>query len=934
MSKSKMKYIRAFAIAATFLGLLMSSLPLPPVHAANLTLPKDGWVTVEFVSSEAAFIDDVYLVRETDKFLLFNTKKTRVGTVAPKGGMGGDWGWHYKAGSVLEFKLFARTADPSVTYTWSSDPAKNSDGKNHVKTTTIDANTWKMEWEDKPIPPGADFDDAVMIVRIGGDRDGDGLWDSWETNGVDVDYDGTIDLPIHKPPYNADPDHKDIFLEIDWMETATHSHKPKQAAIDNVTEAFANAPIDAGGIDNPDGKPGITLHVDVSNKVPHQDHLDFPDKDGNLPPGVGNFDTVKAANFDPKRRSVYHYCIFAHDRGTVLGESGRAECPGNDLIVSLGGWNSGGYDLDHDGLPDKDVGTVMQQAGTLMHELGHNLNLRHGGGDEINYKPNYLSVMNYFFMFTGIPPTNRLDYSRKKLPKLDETSLDEWKGIQDGTDETMFYDPYANGRGGPHSSYTIKGNGPIDWDWDKKYEGASGTPPTPNVKVNINNDYDEDKKPIEPIYGILKGYDDWENVRLFFADTGDFEDGAHETPHSEPELAYEDVLESLSFDLQVTKSVDLADAIPGDTLTYTMTVENLGKGPATKIELVDTFPDGTIETRSLTDIDAGGSTTETFTFLVPFPIGDLTVLTNTATVTGENLLGDPDADPSNNMATVSTVVHTPVLTLSKTATPFINAGEAITYTITYENTGSGDAEGVVITDILPIDVYYSVALDQGAGPAPNSVTVNVDGTTTLIWLVGSVPSGSGVMTIEYTARPSLLLFAGESVSNDATLDFTDANANDYPELPASATTVITSVPPGQDPRSLGFVRNHDEFWSDEILARIQATDDRFDGADGTTPDGSLSASEVEAVMRPGGNQPKVLLMQLLTTYFNLATRQINADTAIMSSVANQLGLANVRDAVEYARDTLELPVNKFNRRRYSDGTRVLDEINNNLSEVY
>ena len=44
----------------------------------------------------------------------------------------------------------------------------------------------------------------------------------------------------------------------------------------------------------------------------------------------------------------------------------------------------------------------MAQAGTLMHELGHNLGLRHGGDDHTKYKPNYLSVMNYAFQLTGL----------------------------------------------------------------------------------------------------------------------------------------------------------------------------------------------------------------------------------------------------------------------------------------------------------------------------------------------------------------------------------------------------------------------------------------------------------------------------------------------------------------------------------------------------
>ena len=76
------------------------------------------------------------------------------------------------------------------------------------------------------------------------------------------------------------------------------------------------------------------------------------------------------------------------------------------------------------------VGTISQQAGTFVHELGHNLNLRHGGQDNVNRKPNYISVMNYAFQLGGIPPHDpdgpgpligRIDYSRAALPTLLET---------------------------------------------------------------------------------------------------------------------------------------------------------------------------------------------------------------------------------------------------------------------------------------------------------------------------------------------------------------------------------------------------------------------------------------------------------------------------------------------------------------------------------
>ena len=306
--------------------------------------------------------------------------------------------------------------------------------------------------------------------------------------------------------------------------------------------------------------------------------------------------------------------------------------------------------------------------------------------------------------------------------------------------------------------------------------------------------------------------------------------------------------------------VDLAEALPGDTLTYTVTVTNEGKVPVTAISLTDTFPFGTQETRVLPDLALGTSRTETFTYVVPFPIPDKEAIINTAEVTGTDINGNPEDDTSDNIATASTIVHTPVLTFSKTATASVNAGEAITCTLTYQNTGSADAEGVVITDTLPKDVYYSLALDLGAGPKPGSVVTNADGTTTLTWSLGGLVKESAVQTISYTTRPSLLFLAGSSVTNNAVLDFTDGNGNDYPALTAEATTTITAVTPGKTPTTLGYYRNHPEVWTAETLARIQATDTRFDGADGSSSDGQLSSAEVTVIFAPAGNQPKVLLM--------------------------------------------------------------------------
>ena len=82
--------------------------------------------------------------------------------------------------------------------------------------------------------------------------------------------------------------------------------------------------------------------------------------------------------------------IWAHgyDGGTSSGLSFGIGA--DSFIVTLGKW------ADH--------GSSDAKVGTFIHELGHNLGLGHGGNDLItNYKPDYLSVMNYFFQVSGVP---------------------------------------------------------------------------------------------------------------------------------------------------------------------------------------------------------------------------------------------------------------------------------------------------------------------------------------------------------------------------------------------------------------------------------------------------------------------------------------------------------------------------------------------------
>jgi uncharacterized repeat protein (TIGR01451 family) len=803
-----------------------------------------------------------------------------------------------------------------------------------------------------------------------GDTDGDGIPDGVERFGV---RDANGNVVADMATMGADPCRKTIALEVDWMGGAAdgHTHRPTDAAVNDAIAAMSAAPLPAvtqcpyAGF--PKQASGIGLIVDRSNQIPEQ--ATFP---------LGSLAGVRdGGNFNPARRPYFHYVLFVHDQATGDSSSGRCCIDNRDLIISLGSWAN-------------EVGTYRDQSGSMLHELGHALGLGHGGDEGRNFKPNYLSDMNYSFDPTGIPDPNipanidtdgngtadqsfRLDYSRSDLNDLVKDALNEGGGIGDGTDFTSWFDP-------SYVTRTAQGNAGIDWN---RKNGIDGSP----VKVDLNADpcisSGGNGKMDTPTTGddvvvatgagpiiaagpnfvcdtastgddsqdlavgsnvvsdaslkTLHGWDDWNNLQFRAAMSPTA--GGSAVQHGE-DMTFEQaqVVKQATFalfrpDLSLTKTVDKANAVPGDGLTYTVTTPNVGTGDAKSVKVVDILPDASTDTRSVGTIEAGKSHVETFTYTVPCASADLVTLVNAATVSGTNLLNNPEVNTSNNSGTASTLVHAPVMTLVKTATSSVTAGESITYTISYENTGSGEAKAVTITDTLPVDVYYSTGLDSGAGPAPSSVVRNADGTTTLTWFVGSVAGGSGPQMIQYTARPGLLFLGGSSVANGAKVTFTNANGCTYTPVTASGSTGITVVTPTRDPLSQGFWKTHPEQWTSEVLARIQATDQRFDGADGSSPDGTLSTAEVAAVFAASGTTPNVLRSQLLATYLNLATRRINAGTAIESKTDSRLGLHNVREAALFAIATLALPLSG-NSSRYADAVTVLEEINLNKSERY
>lgn len=345
-------------------------------------------------------------------------------------------------------------------------------------------------------------------VTIEKDSDLDGLPDSWEINGIDIDKNGIIDLDL--PMLGASWDHKDIFIEVDY----DFDYSRISGFEPLVEQAFDNAPVW-----NPDGTNGINLHLLIDD--PLWRDYETPHAFWSSIWGWGDFNQIKKDRFGTEaqrnspnkdhiiaaKKLVYHYCIMSYTLYTNNGThwnpdnacGGLGEYPGDDFMIFLG----------HSRKPADDI------AGLFMHELGHNLNLHHGGGDKVNYKPNYLSVMNYFFDQTNLVPDRPLDYSRVKLDSLNETNLDENAGIGATHTRTLWWGP------SPEYKLFISNVGQLRIDWNDDGNFTSG------VRVNLNNG--EDWGYNSPDNEVLEGFDDWENlVYRYRGFSGNFGASNHE----------------------------------------------------------------------------------------------------------------------------------------------------------------------------------------------------------------------------------------------------------------------------------------------------------------------------------------------------------------------------------------------------------------------
>lgn len=238
------------------------------------------------------------------------------------------------------------------------------------------------------------------VAAMDGDPDGDGLL-------TRVELGAKEGVPLYA--YGASPFAPDVFLYVASMENKEHE---LDCAVPARALALAKREMAWGG---------INLHVETgraawSERLGSSERKDFS---WNSPQARNLFRELpqKWRGIFKLGVSAFEFCLHG-----VCDFTGYAdEIPGSTFLMTVCSYD---FEAGRE--------TEMAYAGTLLHELGHTLGLKHGGVDMVSGKPNHPSIMSHALQFSGvkIKGKERLVFADWACDDLDERNLDERKGIR------------------------------------------------------------------------------------------------------------------------------------------------------------------------------------------------------------------------------------------------------------------------------------------------------------------------------------------------------------------------------------------------------------------------------------------------------------------------------------------------------------------------
>ncbi len=274
-------------------------------------------------------------------------------------------------------------------------------------------------------------------------------------------------------------------------------------------------------------------------------------------------------------------------------------------------------------------------------------------------------------------------------------------------------------------------------------------------------------------------------------------------------------------DLAVSKTDGLTSALPGDVVTYTVTVSSAGPSDAVGASLIDAVPavltgvtwtcaavnggcvaSGTGSLNESIDVAVGGTVTFSITGTV---VGTATgTITNTATVMAPAGANDPN--PGDNSATDATTVNPKAdLSITKTDGNLSDvAGTTVTYTIEVANAGPSMITGAPVADVMPPALSGATwSCTATAGSVCGGVGGAGDIAATVDLLAGGVATFTVTATIDAAFTGTLtntatVAMPGPGVDptpgNNIAVDTTDVVA--VADLSVTKTDGVVSEVPG------------------------------------------------------------------------------------------------------------------------------------------